>query len=170
MPGEENINPQTLSIFQTSDLNSGRFGSYDAGAQTERHPTAQDIPWGTFAELTSLGMAAPSYVTTELIGVEVEAFTGDPVKIASQIQSAGSIGAVAKRGKVICRIDIDNKPVVNHAVSVNLNAGKIGYVTSLLTGGVLTVDKRAARVSAVYDTHCEVELAGDAVIVATYHA
>lgn len=172
---EINTNPSVLSIFQKSDLNAGIFGRVAAGARTERHAQYANVVWGTFAELyfsgaTQYGLIPPSLYTTELIGVQAISNDGTQANIANQIAGAGSIGTVIKEGYVICRMDVDNKPNVGQAVSVNLNAGKIGYVTGLTSGGVLNIAKGLAKVVAVYDTHCEVELAGNAVIACTYAA
>jgi len=167
---EVNQNPSVLSIFQKSDLNAGLFGRVAAGARTERHAQYQDVYWGTFSEWTSNGLVSPTYSTTELIGVQAISNDGTQANIALQIAGAGSIGTVMKEGYVICRMDVDNKPSVGQAVSVNLNTGKIGYVTGLTSGGVLNIAKALARVVAVYDTHCEVELAGNTVLACTYVA
>lgn len=167
---EVNNTPFVGSIFQRADLNAGIFGSYAAGARTERHAQYQDAIWGTFVEWTSNGLVPPTYATTEIIGIQAISNDGTQANIAIQTAGAGSIGTVIKEGYAICRMDVDNKPSVGQAVSINLNTGKIGYVTGLTAGGVLNLSKAVARVSQVFDTHCEVELAGNTVMTATYAA
>jgi len=173
---EINNRPQVASIFGRADLNAGMFGSYDAGAKVEQgHAVYQTVLWGTFVEDYIAagvinGLINPNLYTTELIGVVAISNSGTQSDIAALQSGASSIGAVMKRGYVICHMDETNKPVPGQAVSVNLNAGKIGYVTGLTSGGVLNAAKAAARVVRVFDTHCEVELVGGGVIPVTYVA
>jgi len=173
---EVNNRPAALSIFQRQDLNAGIFGSYDAGAKTEQGLAVyQTVLWGTFAEEYIVagvvnGLIPPSFYTTELYGVVAVTNSGTQADIAALQSAGGSIGAVMKRGYVMCRMDTANPPVVGQAVSVNLNAGLVGYVTGKVSGGVLNIAKEQARVKAVFDTHCEVELTGEAVMNCTYVA
>ncbi len=157
---EVNNVPESLSIFDSSDLSGGIFGADSPRNETETQPFYADLEFGTLAELGTYGIIAPSASTTRLQGVVMVTNSSSPTQKALFKQSSGSVGAIGKGGYIVCLMDVDNKPSVDDSVNVNLNTGKVGYITSLTSGGVLQIGKELARVVKVFDTHCLISLAG----------